>query len=516
MDNENLITNKDLSKFNPQENYLDELAKILAIPRINIKTGSKRIEKINSTYYYNTNIGGKKIIVSDDGTFLVAESTTSFKRLLEEFINGKRNGKFIKEKCYSCGNEMVINVTNIPKNVSTFDIRCPKCKTFIRFGNPNYERKFECLHRWILTDKVPEISKKSVKKPDGTEKDVYYHIYRCEKCNEEKVMSDDEFSMYKVKSSKENTSAIKQKNKKISKDENNEIDDFINKIDNKIIELINKEFEEISINFKNNKNIDKVFNHVNELFKKTNYTTKYKYWIEPSKEVLVYILVKLLETNGTIKYDDVRKIFNDNHMFIEMCKNASTTLNDSKLIKIVDHINRSSMKMLNIYYIIIQTQIITPRNETITHNIKFKDNLSFNLTVSKSLGPLIHTGENSYKIGDNIKIMNAKCNSAELLKNSANEWLQNSARASNQTIIDNFNKEYSFKNNQINVIEKAVTKDNKNIYYKFVYNNQTMLIFSYSNKDLSKAINLAIISLRAVREQLVVRRNPFEDPLNNN
>lgn len=48
-----------------------------------------------------------------------------------------------------------------------------------------------CEHIWIMTDKLPNIGKEWIVNPDGTKKEVYYHVYKCLKCNQEKTMSDD-------------------------------------------------------------------------------------------------------------------------------------------------------------------------------------------------------------------------------------------------------------------------------------------------------------------------------------
>ena len=89
------------------------------------------------------------------------------------------------------------------------------------------------------------------------------------------------------------------------------------------------------------------------------------------------------------------------------------------------------------------------------------------------MGVLTHPNDTSFKVGNNVNIMNAKCNSEDLLKKRSNEWIENSAKTNNQTILSDLDKEYSLKNNRISVIEKAVTKDDKKRYYKFkpIYEN---------------------------------------------
>ncbi len=296
-----------------------------------------------------------------------------------------------------------------------------------------------------------------------------------------------------------------------TKTPNSEKEDLLNKIDNKF-KLTNEEFEEINTNFKNNKDISKVFDYATSIFKDVKDNDPF--WIKSAKETLIYILTKLLETKNTLNYDDLKEIIDDKNKFMKMCKTAEISLDNNDIIKIVEHIKKSSDKMLDSYYSIIKEnlKIVTPKNETITHNIKFNSDLNFNITISKDLGTLTHPNEASFRIGNNITIINAKCNNPELLKKRASEWMQNSANTNNQTILDDLEKEYTLKNKQINVIEKVVIKENKNRYYKFVYYDQTMLIFGYSNKELSGIIDKAIISLKSIKEQLKIERDPFANP----
>lgn len=935
---------------NSQDKFLDKIGELLDIPTINIKANSKRIDESNATYYYNSSRGGKSVIVTDDGTYLAAGSATSFEKLLEEFNKGRRNGNFLEDnsitiKCHSCGHEITINTTNIPKDIKTFDTICPKCQSYIKYGNPNYKDEKKCFHKWVLTDKIPAISKEWILLPDGTKTEAYYHIYRCEKCNEEKRMTEKEFSMstvegpgghattkeqqdkilqtfsndkekiektlqevqqlirgehkdfekakellldivkdtevydndstteyynfddvidfvlytrlnkpeknmkwlnipfttayfylayianeeqkfdealtmidktirwspmnlgplfekcetykmqknweefknitlsiydkiykasdlahyyrnlgyyyiemnnlnlayalysasikfernqnaygemayinqqlnrekydmpaeeginllkdnnipfgpkqenlnrlteiyssekelikkssiemqlaeriyyltkdnrfapfyelidkttgcsiivprswqpvkeekrkelcgqqnmfavysdngslfqanYDGKCSKEKfedvyklnvnnmvnnnrninlqvldegtltlklqqgmkdfkhvltdvtindkvirmihyftlingifadfsitlDASIDYKDKQIFNNQKNmrdminllsniielKVQDNIPKTNNKD-ELVNKidsntiesEIDTINKNYNDTKNIENVFNFVEKIFK--NNEGGDPFWIESSKNVLIYIIVYLLELQNELKYDSIKNIINDKSKYIDICKNATTSLNNEKLLKIIDNIKTSSDKMLDSYYdILIEIlNIIDSSNELIVHNIKFNDDSNFNISFPKDLGELTHPNDTSFKIGNNITIMNAICNSSELLEKRANEWLQNSAKMNNQTILDDMNKSNQLNNNQIKVIEKAITKDNKNRYYKFIYYNQTMLIFGYNKKELSKVIDDAIISLKAIKEQLKEQRNPFEKP----
>ena len=43
--------------------------------------------------------------------------------------------------CHSCGNEIKVDFTKIPKEINTFDTRCEKCKAFIKIGNPMHKKE---------------------------------------------------------------------------------------------------------------------------------------------------------------------------------------------------------------------------------------------------------------------------------------------------------------------------------------------------------------------------------------
>ena len=75
-----------------------------------------------------------------------------------------------------------------------------------------------------------------------------------------------------------------------------------------------------------------------------------------------------------------------------------------------------------------------------------------------------------------------------------------------------WDKEYTLKNNQLKVVEKVATKDNKKRYYKFIYYNQTMLIFAYNDSDLSNTVDNTIVSIKAVKNQIKTERDPFANP----
>lgn len=985
---------------NTQEKYLQKISDLLDIPTLSIKSNSKRVDNLNATYYYSPSRNGKSMIVADDGSYLLTiSSAINYEKLLDEFNTGRRNGNFNEDKsltikchfcgkdividttnipkniktldtmcpncksfikyansnyvegktltikCHSCGKDIVINTTNIPKNIKTLDTMCPNCKSFIKYGNPNYVEDKKCFHNWVITDKLLDISKEWVKLPDGTKKEVFYHMYKCSKCNEEKRMSEEEFNMniiegpkgiskdsnqintpkevdddinkklneassyifgkdkdfekaksilfdiineassydndsktdyynfndvidfvlytrinkpsknikwigtpfsnaynclayiyneeknydealkmveksikwnpmslyplfekcetYKMQNNWEefkkitvslydkiynasdlahyyrnlgfyyiemndlnlayalysaaikfekNKSAysemlyinqqlnrddyqmsseeglkllndnniqfgIKQENlnrlteiysnekelmkkpkvemqlaeriyfltkdrrfvpfvelidkttncsiiiprswKLVKEDEiktrfngnimfaiytdnnaffqasydgkcskeqfeeaynvninnikkadkynailldegittlklqqgikefkralfdvsfdnktiriihyftlinemfvdftmtldekidyndketfnnqenmrdiinllsniieikeedgikkisNSAKKDLLNKIDNKIVELTNQEFEQMNANFKNNNDISNVFDYTDTLFKKTK--TNDPYWIDLAKETLNYVIIRLLETKDNLNYNTLMEVINNKSEFISICKSATTTIHNPDIIKIVEHIKNATDKMLDSFYSIIKEQF-TPNNEMTSYNIKFDNDLCFNISIPKEFDSIKRVNDKTYQIGNGISvitIINARCNSEELLKTRAKEWLANSADTNRQIITDNLDKEYTLKNNQLKVVEKVATKDNKKRYYKFIYYNQTMLIFAYNDSDLSNTVDNIIVSIKAVKNQIKTERDPFANP----
>lgn len=314
------------------------------------------------------------------------------------------------------------------------------------------------------------------------------------------------FSIYELSEEKNISNSIKQD--PVLKEK------ILDKIDNDITHLTEQQFEEINTYYKNNKDIRKVFDFANEIFKKVK--EEDVFWIVSSKEALIYIMVNILEEKGTLKYDDLREILSSKENFINMCKNINKNIEDEEYLRIIEHIKKATDNMLDSYYDIIKKylKIVTPKEETVIYNLKFSNDLNVKITVPKKLGELTHPKETSYKIGNDITVMNAKCNNADLLKKRANEWLINSAKTNNQILHDDLDKEYTLKSKSISVVEKVVSKDNKKRYYKFAYYDENMLIFGYNNADLSNTINDIIISMKSKNEQVKVLRNPFEDPNN--
>ncbi len=54
---------------------------------------TKVVDGLNATYYWNPERGGKMMIVGADGSYLMVGSAVGYDELIEEFKQGKRNGK---------------------------------------------------------------------------------------------------------------------------------------------------------------------------------------------------------------------------------------------------------------------------------------------------------------------------------------------------------------------------------------------------------------------------------------
>ena len=141
------------------------ISNLLDINIDDLKNNFKRLD-CNATYYYNPNRGGRSMILSDDETYLAAGSSISFEKLLEEFQNGKRNGnlKNVYRVDCPCGHLMFSDPTNLPKDMKSYDVMCPECHSFFKFGNPNYHES---------VNSKPNDSEKSKEEKSDDEKITY-------------------------------------------------------------------------------------------------------------------------------------------------------------------------------------------------------------------------------------------------------------------------------------------------------------------------------------------------------
>ena len=76
-----------------EANELKVIANLLNLSLEEVKNNSKKLDDCDANYYWNPVRGGLSVIVASNGEYLVATSSVSFEKLLEEFKSGKRNGK---------------------------------------------------------------------------------------------------------------------------------------------------------------------------------------------------------------------------------------------------------------------------------------------------------------------------------------------------------------------------------------------------------------------------------------
>ncbi len=77
-----------------QEKYLYQIMANLELSNEEALNQSKRYDDLNATFYYSKAKGGRQVMVSDDGSYLMAGSVTNIDKLIDEFKTGRRNGNF--------------------------------------------------------------------------------------------------------------------------------------------------------------------------------------------------------------------------------------------------------------------------------------------------------------------------------------------------------------------------------------------------------------------------------------
>lgn len=119
--------NKSENVINSNEdegNYLTRICKLLDISKDDINANSKKLDNLKATYYFNPIRGGKCIIVSEDGSYLLATSYINYHKYLQDFRNGFRNGSFSEKSSIDDGMNPSIALIeaeklmfNTPKNL---------------------------------------------------------------------------------------------------------------------------------------------------------------------------------------------------------------------------------------------------------------------------------------------------------------------------------------------------------------------------------------------------------------
>lgn len=150
--------------------------------------------------------------------------------------------------------------------------------------------------------------------------------------------------------------------------------------------------------------------------------------------------------------------------------------------------------------------------ELIEHTIN--SNISFKFKLPKLYGETTKKTDISFKIGNSINVMIAKCSDISKLEERSLQWLENSAKTNNQNILIDKVRKYFLNNDTIQVIERMVEKDDQRRMYKFVYLNESMIVFAFGakgyNEKFENTINNAIISIKEIGNQEKIEREPFE------
>jgi len=157
-------------------------------------------------------------------------------------------------------------------------------------------------------------------------------------------------------------------------------------------------------------------------------------------------------------------------------------------------------------------------DELIEHTIN--SNISFKFKLPKLYGETTKKTDISFKIGNSINVMISKCSDISKLEERSLQWLENSAKTNNQNILKDKVRKYFLNNDTIQVIERMVEKDDQRRMYKFVYLNESMIVFAFGakgyNEKFENTINNAIISIKEIGNQQKIERDPFEKVNNSN
>lgn len=93
--------------------------------------------------------------------------------------------------CRSCGNEINVDFTKIPKEVKTFDTKCEHCGSFVKIGNPNYVDPNKSVFtnynemtglemKKLINDKMDLLNNKFLGQLDDNEKEnAGYFFWNC-------------------------------------------------------------------------------------------------------------------------------------------------------------------------------------------------------------------------------------------------------------------------------------------------------------------------------------------------
>ena len=152
-------------------------------------------------------------------------------------------------------------------------------------------------------------------------------------------------------------------------------------------------------------------------------------------------------------------------------------------------------------------------NDKLSEHI-INSNINFKFKLPKAYGEITKKTDISFRIGNSINILIAKCSDISNLDERSLQWLENSAKTNNQNILKDKVRKYLLNNDTIQVVERMVEKNQEKRMYKFIYFNESMIIFAFSyniyNEKFEADINNAIISIKEIGNQNKIERDPFE------
>ncbi len=228
--------------------------------------------------------------------------------------------------------------------------------------------------------------------------------------------------------------------------------------------------------------------------------------LQPETTTTIAELIKYEPEKSFVEPITQGKVFN--YVF-DVCKKMNINLEKAD----------KSFGGLAYYYTLKKTDKKEKNNdELIEHTIN--SNINFKFKLPKLYGETTKKTDISFKIGNSINVMISKCSDISKLEERSLQWLENSAKTNNQNILKDKVRKYFLNNDTIQVIERMVEKDDQRRMYKFVYLNESMIVFAFGakgyNEKFENTINNAIISIKEIGNQQKIERDPFEKVNNSN
>lgn len=234
-----------------------------------------------------------------------------------------------------------------------------------------------------------------------------------------------------------------------------------------------------------------------------------------------------LGATSTIKFDEhlekfkngvENKHFNQYKILKLKCRSCDQeiTIDCSKFpknIKTLDTICpncKAVIKYRNLNYVETQKNETSElKNEYNTFSISFINNYRFTIVFPYKLNELKRINNTTVLIGGKINIVYLTCPNINDFEKSAIEMFEKSAKNMNKK-IHNYEKKYKIKN--IDIIEKAILKDNVIQKFKFIYFNDAILGFVYNeNSEISNVIDEAIKTIKILDYHYEkIERDPFK------